>query len=377
MKTTQNYLFNPVIFALLALSSLLGLAQNVTTPRAASPAAEISQTIGLTDITVKYSRPKLTTANGQDRSGQIWGQLVPYGFNKTPFGNQGEVPWRVGANENTTISFSNPVKLEGAEIPAGIYGMHMDIQESGEVTVILSSNTSSWGSFYYDETEDVARVSVQSLATSKTEALTFEFVDYGVDFTLLSLKWDEKEIPMRIEIDTHNIVLQGFRDELRSLPGFGWQGYLTASRYCLTNGVNLEEGLAWSEIAVQRNNGFQSLTMKAGLLNALGRTAEANTIFDKAGENATIAQINALGYQFLAAKQFDKAIEFFSKNVKNDPNTANGYDSLGDGYKATGEKEKAIKNYKKALSLNPPANVKAASEASLKELGVINSDKVN
>lgn len=369
MKTTTNYLFNPVIFTLLALTSLLGLAQNVTTPRAASPAAEISQTIGLTNISVNYSRPKLTTANGQDRSGQIWGQLVPYGFSKTPFGNKGEIPWRAGANENTILSFTDPIKLEGKEVAAGSYGLHMDVQESGEVTIILSSNTSSWGSYFYDESEDVVRVEVQSKPVSKTEVLTFEFVDYGIDYTVLSLKWDEKEIPIRIEVDTHNIVLQGFREELRSLPGFGWQGYQTAARYCLRNNVNLEEGLAWSEIAVQRNSGFRTLTMKAGLLNALGNVEEANKIFDEAGENATIAQINTLGYQFLAAKQFDKAIEYFKKNVEADPENANSYDSLGDGYKAIGENDKAIKNYKKALALNPPANVKAASEASLKELG--------
>ena len=78
-----------------------------------------------------------------------------------------------------------------------------------------------------------------------------------------------------------------------------------------------------------------------------------------------------MGYQFLAAKQYDKAIEYFKKNVESDPETANVYDSLGDGYKAIGEKEKAIENYKKVLTLDPPANVKAASEASLKELGAI------
>ena len=201
MKTTTNYLFNPVIFTLLALTSLFGLAQNVTTPRAASPAAEISQTVGLTDITVNYSRPKLTTAAGVDRGGQIWGQLVPYGFNKTPFGKKGIIPWRAGANENTILSFSDPIVLEGKEVAAGSYGLHMDVQENGAVTVILSSNTSSWGSYYYDETEDVVRVQVQSKPTSKTEVLTYAFVDFGTDYTVLSLKWDEKEIPVISKIE--------------------------------------------------------------------------------------------------------------------------------------------------------------------------------
>ena len=82
-------------------------------------------------------------------------------------------------------------------------------------------------------------------------------------------------------------------------------------------------------------------------------------------------QLNALGYQMLNAKDYDRAVEFFKKNIENHPNDPNGYDSLGEFYKTMGENQKAIKNFKKALSMNPPANVKANSEKHLKELGVL------
>ncbi len=129
--------------------------------------------------------------------------------------------------------------------------------------------------------------------------------------------------------------------------------------------------MAWSEVAIQRNSNFQTLITKAGILNALGKSTEANTIFEQAAVNATIPQINVLGYQFLGTKQYDEAIKYFKMNVKNDPKNENGYDSLGDVYKAKGDKANAIKNHKKALILNPLANIKVASEASLKELGAM------
>ncbi|AOW22113.1 hypothetical protein LPB138_12845 [Urechidicola croceus] len=346
-------------------------AQNLTTPKTGSLPAEVSQTVGLTEITVNYSRPNIIAPNGTDRSGKIWGQLVPYGFSKTQFGNQGMIPWRAGANENTTITFSNDVKVEGKDLKSGTYGLHMAVYEEGKVTVIFSNNSTSWGSYFYDDNEDELRVDVMSTSTSKTELLTFDFLETGNNYTVLALKWDEKQIPFRIDVDTHKHAINSFKEELRGLSAFGWQGFQTAANYCMQNNTNLEQGLAWAEIATQRNPVFQTLTTKAGILNALGKTSEASAIYEKAGENATISQINALGYQFLGTKQYDKVIEYFKKNVKNDPTNPNSYDSLGDGYKAIGDTKNAIKNYKKSLSLNPPANIKAASEASLRELGAL------
>lgn len=132
MKTITKVVGYPLMMAALFFYSQSTQCQNVTTPRKASPAAEISQTIGLSEITVNYSRPKLTSATGVDRSGQIWGQLVPYGFTTNFLGNQ--MPWRAGANENTVVSFSDAVKIEGKDLAAGTYGLHMAIYEDGKVT---------------------------------------------------------------------------------------------------------------------------------------------------------------------------------------------------------------------------------------------------
>ena len=110
-------------------------------PRA-SQHALITQRIGITDITINYHRP---LANGR----QVWGKLVPYGQ-----------VWRAGANENTTITFTDPVTIEGQALDKGTYGLHMSPNEN-EWTVIFSKNATSWGSFAYKQDEDALRVNVK------------------------------------------------------------------------------------------------------------------------------------------------------------------------------------------------------------------------
>ena len=86
MKTTTKLMVYPFVMIALFFTTLQSNCQNVTTPKRGSMPSQLTQTIGLTDVSVNYSRPKLTTANGTDRSGQIWGQLVTYGFFKSNFG---------------------------------------------------------------------------------------------------------------------------------------------------------------------------------------------------------------------------------------------------------------------------------------------------
>ncbi|MBK8502244.1 MAG: DUF2911 domain-containing protein [Saprospiraceae bacterium] len=106
---------------------------------------------GLANVTVQYNSPDVTGPSGEDRTGKIWGTLVPYGLTNLGFGNGNPGPWRAGANENTVITFSNNVLIEGKELKAGAYGLHLIAKESGPWIWIFSNNTSQWGSFFYDE----------------------------------------------------------------------------------------------------------------------------------------------------------------------------------------------------------------------------------
>lgn len=369
MKKQVHAIISSGIFLfLLSLSSSLS-AQGLTTPRPVSPAASVSQVIGLTEISVNYSRPNLVL-RGTDRSGQIWGQQVPYGFNKTNFGAQGDIPWRAGANENTIIRFSDDVQIEGSPLAAGTYGLHMAVYEDGKVTVIFSTNYSSWGSYHYNESEDALRVDVMMKDNAKTQILTYDFVDYGRDYTVLALKWDEKMIPFTISVDVDDIVIRDFSEELRGQAGFGWQPYITAANYCLQNNTHLDQGMTWIDQSIAINQNFQNLSVKAGILEAQGNKEAANKTYDEIVPIASNAELNNLGYQMLGLKNYPKAIEFFELNVKRNPKDPNVYDSLGEAYMLSGDTKNAIKMLKKSLSLNPPANVKANSTRLLKEMGV-------
>src|ERR1700716_1560308 len=104
----------------IAFASITAQGQGITVPRTPSPAAAVSQTIGISTVTVNYSRPSV-------KGREVWGKRVPYGWNIQGFGLGNSAPWRAGANENTTIKFSHDAKVEGKDVPAGEYGMFFTI----------------------------------------------------------------------------------------------------------------------------------------------------------------------------------------------------------------------------------------------------------
>lgn len=343
-------------------------AQLLNTPRSVSPASEMKQTVGISTITINYSRPRVTSGTN-DRTGKIWGALVPWDFKATSFVDGRNIPWRAGANENTVFTISHDATIEGKDLKAGSYGLHMAISENGNAMVIFSNNTSSWGSYYYDEAEDVLRVKVKSGQTAKTEVLTYDVVAMDNESATIALKWENKMIPFKVAFDVHEVVLAKFRDDLRSTAGFGWQGPNQAAQYCAQHKINYEEGLKWINRSIANNRNFGNVSTKATLLSLSGKTAEAQKMRDESVAIANMGQLNNLGYQMIGQKKMDKAIEYFALNAKRNPKNANCWDSLGEAYKMKGDSKNAIKNLKKSLSLNPAANVKANSIRLLKELG--------
>ena len=127
--------------------------------------------------------------------------------------------------------------------------------------------------------------------------------------------------------------------------------------------------MKWIDQAVTQNSNFTTLNIKSGLLKATGKTAEAEKMQNDAIALATEVELNLYGYQLMGQGEYDKAIEMFKLNTQRHPKSANTWDSLGEGYYNKGDKKNAIANFKKSLSMNPPANVKANSEKYLKELG--------
>lgn len=340
-----------LVMAGLLLTTLPVLAQRITQPRTASPAAEVTQTIGISTITINYSRPSV-------KEREIWGtQLAHYGYKNLGFGTATAAPWRGGANENTTITFSDDAMVEGKSIPAGTYGLFLGLYEDGKVDVIFSKNSESWGSFSYAEDEDQLRVSVNSVEISHRERLTYDFLDIDKTSAIAVLEWEKKQIPFKISYEVDEIVLANAANELRNVTGFFWQGPASAAQYSLANNVELEKGLAWADQSIGIQKNFNNLNLKAQILTKLGKKDEASKIMDEAIKDPTAQsfQLHAYGRQLINSGDKEKALEIFKYNhKKNDGAWPTNY-GLARGYSAKGDYKNAIK-YLKIAKTKVPAN---------------------
>jgi len=339
-------------------------AQGITVPNAASPKASAMQTVGISTVSVTYSRPSV-------RGREVWGKLVPYGWSVQSFGSGVSAPWRAGANENTVVTFSHDAKVMGKAVPAGSYGLFFVVNADNTGEVILSKDIHSWGSFWYDPIRDQLRAPIKLNDIAPVETLTYDFISSDKNSTTLVLNWEKKQIPVRIEFDTDNIVMVNAVDQLKGPVGFSWQGYASAANYALNNKVNNEQAMKWIDQAISQNKNFNTLQIKSGLLRNAGKTAEADKLMSEAIPLSTEVELNAYGYQLLGGNQFDKAIEVLALNTTRFPASANAWDSLGEAYALKGDKPNAIKNFKKCLSMNPSVTIRANSEKYLKELGAM------
>ena len=192
MEKAKFYSFSIFVAFLFLISGFVSVAQDAK-PRK-SPQASVSQRIGAdTDVVVDYSRPAV-----RDRT--IWGDLVPYGMNPgNKYSNDKPYPWRAGANENTTISFSKDVKIEGKTIPAGKYGLHM-LPGEKEFKIMFNKVNDSWGSYAYDAAQDALVVTVKPVACEKVEWLEFGFEGLSDTGATAYLKWDKLQIPFKIDL---------------------------------------------------------------------------------------------------------------------------------------------------------------------------------
>src|SRR5947209_2974517 len=240
-------------------------------PRA-SQHALITQRIGITDITINYHRP---SANGR----QVWGKLVPYGQ-----------VWRAGANENTTITFTDPVQIEGQQLDKGTYGLHM-IPGEKEWTVIFSKNATSWGSFTYKQDEDALRVTVKPQAGELRDALAYDFDDVKADSAVVTMRWEKVTVPFKVHVNVNDIVTESIHNQIHGMNQYYWEGWDDAAQYFLANKINLEEALKYEDQSIQSEERYDNLMNKSKVLAALGRNDDSKTFQAKALEKANALQL--------------------------------------------------------------------------------------
>lgn len=334
----------------LLVSFVFSNAQLTTLPNGGNKKASVTERIGLTDVTIHYDRPHV---NG--REGKIWGQLVPVGFVDQGFGSSKAAPWRAGSNENTTIEFSSPVKIEGQELPAGKYGFFI-AYDPNESTLIFSKNSSSWGSFFYNDKEDALRVKVKPVALDKSvEWLRYEFGNETENSATIALEWEKLSFPFKVDVDYVNNQLETFRNELRSSKGFTWNAWDQAAQWCVQHNTNLEEALKWTDTSTNANFGgdktFQSWATRAQVLDKLSRGKEATDVMNKALTFGSMLDLHLYGRQLIAQKKNKEALDVFKMNFSKNPNQFTTLVGLARGYSANGDYKTALKYATQALPL--------------------------
>lgn len=355
-----------IIFFLFTICCFSQIMPLTAEPDGGNKKASISEQIGIVKISIAYSRPGV-----KGREGKIWNTPVAhYGFIDLGHGTSHAAPWRAGANENTTISFSHPVTIEGKYLAAGTYGFFISLGEN-ESTLIFSKVNNSWGSFYYDSTEDALRVNVKNEVLDKSvEWLRYDFSDQTRNSAVIAMAWEKRRIPFRVEADVQKLQMASFRNELRTTRPF--YDFIQAANYCLNNNIELEQALAWMDRAIYFRimgvKNFQTLSTKAAILTKMNRLEEAKKVMEEAIPMGSMIEVHFYARALLDQKLTQEALKVFKINYEKFPNVFTTNVGLGRAYSATRDYRNALKYMKAALPQSPDEINKSRIESMIKKL---------
>jgi tetratricopeptide (TPR) repeat protein len=312
-----------------------------------SQRAQVVQRIGITDVTIVYHS---TLVGGRE----LWGKTVPYGQ-----------VWRAGANENTTISFTDDVTIDGKPLAAGTYGLHT-IPNADQWAIIFSKNSTSWGSFSYDEKEDALRVSVKPQPAEFRESLAYTFDDIKPESANATLRWEKLAVPFHIGVDVKALTLKSIHNQLRNTGGFTWAGYNEAANWCLDNNYNLEEALKWEDTSIQNEDRFENWETKSRIFDALGRKDDAQKALATALDKATAIQLYVYARGLQRGGNLKRALELYPLVPKRDPKHWISHLALARLASNNGDFATTSKELQLALAGAPDGN-KAALQGLLKK----------
>ncbi len=216
-------IFKPalIILALFAVSGELN-AQGLKLPQP-STAQSITQDFALGKVSINYARPNV-------KGRKIFGDLIPF-----------DQVWRTGANNATTIKFTDDVKIEGQTLAAGEYAL-FTIPSKSEWTVIFSKNTKQWGSYAYNTSEDVLRVKVKPTTTKdKIESFTIQLADVYDTSATLQIIWENTAVNVKVTTSIDEKVMANIDDAMKGDK----KPYFQAAMYYFNNGKDLKTTLDW------------------------------------------------------------------------------------------------------------------------------------
>jgi len=353
-----------VAFILLFAIITIATAQMDLPPSGGNTRATITEEVGITNITIKYSRPDVNK-----REGKIWGDgnVVTYGFTSQNLNtNKSDMPWRAGANETTMITFEHDVKVEGKDIKAGTYGLYMAVWAE-KATIIFSKQADNWGSFFYDEKNDVLRADVKPVVLDKSvEWLKYEFIEQKEKYCVIALQWEKLSIPFRVDVDVDNIVLARMRDQVAGQRGFNPLLLTSAANYFLNKNINLDEALAWSQRAASFKS-FQTLNTLGTAYTKVNKLKEADSTMNEALAFANPGQTLTYGRSLITAKRLDRSLEVFNASQKKYGDIFQVNAGFMSYYSAKGDFTKAL-DYANKAKTQAPDPVKPTIDANIAKL---------
>ncbi len=256
-----------ILSTLILLMATSAFAQ-VRTPRV-SQNSTLMQTIGLTDMTIKYSRPGV-------KGRAIWGALVPY-----------DKVWRTGANEATTITFSDDVWINGQKLAKGSYSLHT-IPGKDQWTIIFNSVADQWGSYSYDQTKDTLRVTAKPEAAPHAEWLTFEVPELTTDTAKVAIRWEKIVVPFTVDTKSTERTMNSLRNAMSP----DWRTPYSAASFAFDNkGAALDSEMnTWIDQSIAVKQNANNLWLKARIAQRAGNKADAVRYGEMAIAAATPAQ---------------------------------------------------------------------------------------
>lgn len=268
----MNLFIKNLLFIVLVSSTTFA---QINTP-AASPSTILTQSLGLTKITVDYSRPSV-------KGRKIFGDLVPYAK-----------VWRTGANKITSIKFDDEVYVNGAVMKAGSYGLYT-IPGKGEWTIIFNRDDKQWGSYGYDIKKDIIRFNVQPIQPQEfTEQMTIDFVEFTPTSTYLSIKWESTEVRFKIEQKVEDKILAEIAEKTAK-PDATSDTYFAAADYYYQKGIKLDEALGWATKVLEKEKEYWTYQLVARIAAkqnncavALPNAEKSMELAKKAGDDAYI-----------------------------------------------------------------------------------------
>jgi tetratricopeptide (TPR) repeat protein len=374
MRTPLRHLV-PIFAVALAAAAAADAQQLTAPPGGGNQRSVVTQYLGMVSVTIDYNSPDVTSPAGEDRTGKIWGQLVPMGIAPNPFypgfGTAQTMPWRAGSNQATKITFSHDVLVEGEPLAAGTYALFMAPGEP-QWEILFNRNHEAWGSFFYEPGLDALKVSVTPEKTDFfREWLTYEFDDRQLDTAVAVMHWEHLRVPFRVSVpDLPKLYHDTMAMELTGPVGFNSQNFVQASQWAVGQDAYHEDALRWADAAITANTSFQTMANKAQILAQLDRGEEALEIIDRAIEHPTADPVTvhmaARGLQ--QQGQMDEANVIFRKNYDKNPGQWPTDFGMARVYSQEGNFEKALEHARIALERAPDGAQKQNVETQIARL---------